>query len=443
MDGFRTVKRAGHQGQRRRPRHRSGADARTGRRGRNGQRHLRGAPHPGVERRAVVRDLHDADREPAGAAPQRLHRVHLADARRHRRRRVGRRHPPRRRGPEQHHDGRHLGHGHGQQRHDAQHERRVDRRGQGADPGLPGGVRTVERHPDHGRHEVRHEPLPRIGLRLQDQLRLEREQLGQLEERRPQAGQQARHLRLLGGRSGRQARWQQQAVLLLLARISARPTPRSTTATRSACASRPRSSVPATSRRPSTTTATCSPPSGTTRRGRHFADGGVQGKIPANRLYSTGIALLNRYPLPNRAAGSGDELQLRGERPLGGTAHAAAGDPARLPAVVQAAVHGQVLRRARAPADDARADRGLHRRLQSQPVHHELRVHRQLRAHPDDLHGRHVRVHPQRAGGRQRGRRPGQRVGEPAGPDVRHPELPADLSRTPAMSIPGTTRTKC
>ncbi len=41
---------------------------------------------------------------------------HLADARRHRRRRVGRRHPPRRRGPEQHHDGRHLGHGHGQQR---------------------------------------------------------------------------------------------------------------------------------------------------------------------------------------------------------------------------------------------------------------------------------------------------------------------------------------
>ena len=33
--------------------------------------------------------------------------------------RVRRRHPPRRRRPEQHHDGRHLGHGHRQQRPDA------------------------------------------------------------------------------------------------------------------------------------------------------------------------------------------------------------------------------------------------------------------------------------------------------------------------------------
>jgi len=30
-----------------------------------------------------------------------------------------------------------------------------------------------------------------------------------------------------------------------------------------------------------------------------FADGGVLGKIPANRLYPVGTALLNRYPLPN------------------------------------------------------------------------------------------------------------------------------------------------
>jgi len=32
-----------------------------------------------------------------------------------------------------------------------------------------------------------------------------------------------------------------------------------------------------------------------------FADGGVLGRIPANRLYSTGVAILNRYPLPNRS----------------------------------------------------------------------------------------------------------------------------------------------
>ena len=32
-----------------------------------------------------------------------------------------------------------------------------------------------------------------------------------------------------------------------------------------------------------------------------FQDGGVVGRIPANRLYSTGVAVLNRYPLPNKA----------------------------------------------------------------------------------------------------------------------------------------------
>src|SRR5205823_872465 len=30
-----------------------------------------------------------------------------------------------------------------------------------------------------------------------------------------------------------------------------------------------------------------------------FADGGVLGKIPANRIYGPGLALLSRYPLPN------------------------------------------------------------------------------------------------------------------------------------------------
>jgi len=30
-----------------------------------------------------------------------------------------------------------------------------------------------------------------------------------------------------------------------------------------------------------------------------FQDGGVLGRIPANRLYSTGVAVMNRYPLPN------------------------------------------------------------------------------------------------------------------------------------------------
>ncbi len=36
-----------------------------------------------------------------------------------------------------------------------------------------------------------------------------------------------------------------------------------------------------------------------------FADGGVLGKVPANRLYAPGLAALNIYPTPNYTAGSG------------------------------------------------------------------------------------------------------------------------------------------
>ncbi len=36
-----------------------------------------------------------------------------------------------------------------------------------------------------------------------------------------------------------------------------------------------------------------------------FQDGGVLGRIPASRLYNTGIAILNRYPLPNIQQASG------------------------------------------------------------------------------------------------------------------------------------------
>jgi hypothetical protein len=46
-----------------------------------------------------------------------------------------------------------------------------------------------------------------------------------------------------------------------------------------------------------------------------FADGGVLGKIPADRLYSTGIALLNRYPAPNRTQTAGTNYNYE----LGGT----------------------------------------------------------------------------------------------------------------------------
>ena len=63
-------------------------------------------------------------------------------------------------------------------------ERRVDRRSEGADVGLPGRVRPVERPADHGRDQERHQPVPRLGLRRRARLRLEREQPDEHPERR-------------------------------------------------------------------------------------------------------------------------------------------------------------------------------------------------------------------------------------------------------------------
>ena len=222
-----------------------------------------------------------------------------------------RRDPPRRRrGPEQHHDGRRLGDGHRQQRPDARHEHRVDRRGQGPDPGLPGGVRPVERPADHRRHQERHQPLPRLASTTScTNSDWNANRMGQRAERRPEADRRAEDARLLDRRPGRQAGRQQQAVLLLQPRVPPDDTTRSTAATRSVSACRPRSSAPATSRRRSTTTALFNfikdptlPAPAARRTRRLFPDGGVLGKIPPNRLYGLGLAILNRYPLPNRHA---------------------------------------------------------------------------------------------------------------------------------------------
>lgn len=46
-----------------------------------------------------------------------------------------------------------------------------------------------------------------------------------------------------------------------------------------------------------------------------FSDGGVLGKVPQNRLYAVGLAILNRYPAPNRAQTPGSNYNYE----LGGT----------------------------------------------------------------------------------------------------------------------------
>ena len=59
------------------------------------------------------------------------------------------------------------------------------------------------------------------------------------------------------------------------------------------------------------------------------------GRIPANRLYNTGIALLNRYPLPNIQQAAGTNYNYQVNPPAVENLDAAAGHPARLPAVAR------------------------------------------------------------------------------------------------------------
>ena len=100
-------------------------------------------------------------------------------------------------------------------------ERRLDRRSEGPDPGLPGRVRAFERPADLGRHQERHQPVPRLALRHRAELGLELEQLGEHQERRPEAGLEAARLGLLARRTDWEARRRQPAVLLLQPRVPA------------------------------------------------------------------------------------------------------------------------------------------------------------------------------------------------------------------------------
>ena len=169
-----------------------------------------------AERRALVPHHDRRSGEPPDRHRPQFRDPDLADARRH-----GHDDPPRRRRSEQHHDGRRVHDGHRQQRAVAADESRGDCRGEGPDRGLSGRVRAVERPADHGGHQERNQPLPRIGLRRHAELRLELQQLGEQDQRHAQGGRQAVGLGLHVRRAGRQARRRQQAVLLLRPRVPA------------------------------------------------------------------------------------------------------------------------------------------------------------------------------------------------------------------------------
>ncbi len=81
--------------------------------------------------------------------------------------------------------------------------------------------RPVERAADHGRDQERREPVPRVGLLRRQKLGLERSAVGDAEERRHAPAVEAGHLRLHHRRTGREAGRDEQAVLLLRARVPA------------------------------------------------------------------------------------------------------------------------------------------------------------------------------------------------------------------------------
>ena len=207
-------------------------------------------------------------------------------------------------------------------------------------------------------------------------------------------------------RSGREARRQQQAVLLLHAPVRADDDAQSTAATRSGCGCRRRPSARAISRRRSTTTArlfnlihdpTSTAACTATNTAGCFQDGGVIGRIPANRLYQAGVNLLNRYPLPNVPQGAGQNYNYQVAPP-------SVDNLTQQPAIRLDYQMSQKLRftgkysgPARPQARHAGHAAGLQRRVEPVPVHHQLRRDGELHADADDLHRRHLRVHPQPA----------------------------------------------
>ena len=191
---------------------------------------------------------------------------------------------------------------------------------------LPGRVRPRGRRPGAGRHQERLAELHGVGLLVQPPLRVERQHLAEQPQRASQdADEQAQRLRLHVRRAA-----------LHPGRCSTRTrTSCSSSSTRSSSAARtrwvrrasrcrPRWSARVTSRRASTRTGTRTRTSGTTRStlpcsatdtSGCFKDGGVLGKIPANRLYAPDAGRAEPVPdAERRRAGRATTTRARPRR---------------------------------------------------------------------------------------------------------------------------------
>ena len=220
------------------------------------------------------------------------------------------------------HDGRHLDDGHRQQHRDAADEHRVDCRGQAARVRLPGRVRPVERPAGHGGHQERDQPVPRIRSTTSSATRTGTPTARQnILNGLPKTVSKQQRLGLLDRRADRQARRQQQAVLLPRGRVPAAhrrqrpaafrvPTALERARRFLADGRHQRRSLPlhqgsAVERAPAP------------RRPRPAASrtGGVLGRIPQDRLYQPGLAILKMWPLPTSSYDGRDRTCSSSGRP--------------------------------------------------------------------------------------------------------------------------------
>ena len=155
-----------------------------------------------------------------------------------------------------------------------------------------------------------------------------------------------------------------------------------------------------------------------------------------------GVNILNRYPLPNMTQGAGQNYNYEVRAAVDRQPDAAAGHPPRLPDVAEAALHGQVLRPARAQAGRRPGTiSGFNDVLNPYPfiTNYGATVNYTLNA--DDVHRRHLRLHPQPA--RRAARSIGGILDEPTrrtGSIGRWLPTSRCSIPTPASSIRATTR---
>ena len=181
-----------------------------------------------------------------------------------------------------------------------------------------------------------------------------------------------------------------------------------------------------------------------------FQDGGVVGRIPINRLYGPGIAMLNQYPLPNNPQVAGRNYNYSVTLPVQKLLVVHADDPPRLPGVAEPARDLEVQRHERARRHGLSHERqqraraaGLHRQHQQVPAVVQHVRHGQLHDQQHDVHRGDLRRQPEPSRHavdlavleqEQRGLPGGSRRADCR--TARSARL-RRCSRTPASSIPG------